>query len=254
MLITFGAGSMFATPKIDVNGAAVTVPSPVQFGIMQNITPDETFEYKELYGANQFPVAIGRGKGKMSLKAQIANISAELFNTIYYGVGTSSAAQRIYDDEIGFSIPTGTPFTVQPTSPTSIVVADLGVQSAVNGIPYTRVSSGPTGGQYSYATGVWTFASQDAARTPLINYLYSIASPGDAKLVTVRNSPMGTCPVFAIDLQETFQGMWITVRFPNVVATKLSGGYKNDDFTLYDLEMQASQDASGNIAYKYFSE
>jgi hypothetical protein len=39
-----------------------------------------------------------------------------------------------------------------------------------------------------------------------------------------------------------------------VTGTKLTGAFKNDDFTIYDLEMQCSQDASGNIAYKYLSQ
>jgi hypothetical protein len=258
-LFNFGAGVMFATPKIDVNGSTVSNPSPVQFGVLQNITPDETFEFKELYGANQFPVAIGRGKGKLMLKAQLANISAELFNTVLYGLTATSSYEKIYADQTGQAIPTGsTSSDVTPTSPTSIVVADLGVQSAINGVPYTRIGTGgtgPTGGQYQYNNaGVWTFAAfADGGKTPLISYVYSLTA-GDAKLITVTNKQMGTAPVFSVDLNTQFQGGSLYVRFPNVTGTKLSAGYKNDDFSIYDLEMQCSQDASGNIAYKYFSQ
>ena len=59
-MITFGAGVLFGTPLYDATGTAIANPSPIQFGILQDVTVDESWETKELYGDAQFPVAVGR--------------------------------------------------------------------------------------------------------------------------------------------------------------------------------------------------
>ena len=82
---TFGAGAMFAIPLSDASGNAIANPSPVQFGILQTVTVDDSNEIKELYGANAYPVDIGRGKGKVSIKAKFAAINAQLYNETYFG-------------------------------------------------------------------------------------------------------------------------------------------------------------------------
>lgn len=247
-MITFGAGVLFGTPLYDATGTAIAVPSPVQFGILQNITVDESWETKELYGANQFPVAVGRGKGKVQLKAQAANFNAELVNTFLYGVSLTSSYQTIYNDLTGLVVPTS-PYTITPTAPSSgSVVADLGVTSAVNGVPYTRVASSPTGGQYSYSSGAWTFASQDYGKTAFINFVYSATVAG-AKKINVTNAPMGLMPIFQVDLSTQYQGKTVYIRYPNCVASSFTRSYKNDDFAIPEFTIDAFADGSGNISY-----
>ena len=103
----FGAGVLFATPTFDASGTAIAVPSPVQFGIVQDVTIDDTADIKELYGANQYPVDIGRGKAKLMIKCKQAQFSAELFNTIYYGQTLTAAYHAILADSVGTAVPTG---------------------------------------------------------------------------------------------------------------------------------------------------
>ena len=64
----FGAGVLFGTPTTDAYGNALSNPTPIQFGVAQEASVDISFDTKQLYGQNQFPVAIGRGKGKASGK------------------------------------------------------------------------------------------------------------------------------------------------------------------------------------------
>ncbi len=63
---------------------------------------------------------------------------------------------------------------------------------------------------------------------------------------------MGSAPamqaVFMAKRQTT--GETYYRRFPNVVGTKLSMDYKNDDFTINDFEMSAFADSMGNIQYQ----
>ncbi|MEI6297406.1 MAG: hypothetical protein WCO84_07265, partial [bacterium] len=60
----------------------------VNFGTLQNITSDINFEIKELYGRNQFPDDVARGKGKIALKASVGEIRAAAFNAVLYGTLT----------------------------------------------------------------------------------------------------------------------------------------------------------------------
>lgn len=253
MLITFGAGVMFGTQTQDGSGAAVTNPSPIQFGILQEVTPDESFELKMLYGANKFPVAVAQGKGTMGLKAKLANINAELVNTFLYGLTLTDSYRAIYEDLTGTSVPTA-PGTITPTIH-GTAVQDLGVVSTINGVPYTRVASSPTGGQYSFSAGAWTFdAVHDFGKTVFINYVYGDASVTTGKVLTVVNQPMGVQPVFSVDLMTQYLGKTVYVRYGNVIATKLSRTFKNDDFSIPDFEMSAFQDANGVVYTAYFYE
>ena len=66
-MIQFGAGSLFAIPTHDANGAAITTPTPIQFGTLQEVGLDASFDSKKLYGNKQFPIAVARGTFKFVL-------------------------------------------------------------------------------------------------------------------------------------------------------------------------------------------
>lgn len=252
-MINFGAGVLFGTPLQDGTGAAISNPSPIQFGVLQEVSVDESWETKMLHGANQFPIAIGRGKGKVSMKAKAANFNAALVNTFLYGTSLVSAYENIYNDITGLLVPTST-FAIAPTAPSSgSIVADLGVVSAVNGAPLTRVASSPTSGQYSYSAGTWTFSNLDYGLRMYISFAYSATVAG-AKKIIVPNNLMGVMPVFTVDLATTYQGKTGYVRYPNVVASSFTRTYKNDDFTIPEFQMDAFADYSGNISYLYLYE
>lgn len=274
---TFGAGALFAIPLNDAFGNAITNPSPVQFGILQNVTIDDTAEIKELYGAQRWPVDVGLGKGKVMIKAKFASINALLFNSVYYGQTLVAGYEALYNDLTGTTVPTGIGATsvnvVASTAVggTSVFVRDLGVQGAdpyggVGGVPYKRVASSPTAGQYTLTTGgagatgaTYGFSNQDAGKTVFINYEYSNSTnpatdPATSYTQTVVNLPMGSAPVFTAEFmakRQTTGETWF-VRFPNCIANKLSRDFKNDDFTIPDFEASAFADSLGNIQYQGF--
>ena len=255
-MYTFGAGVLIGTPQTLADGTAIATPTPVQFCVLQDVTIDQQWESKTLYGANSFPVAVGRGKGKIDIKASSANFNAELFNAFIYGQTTTAGYGAIYQDLTGTPIPTS-PFQITPTPPNSgVFAADLGAQDA-NAVPFTKVApaSTPTGGQYNVSGGVYTFSTQDnaAAVRAYINYRYTNASsPASAKTLNVLNQPMGYAPFFQADFSGFYRGKAYTVRYPQVMASKLSLAWKNDDFTIPNFEMEAFADSSGYIAYMYF--
>jgi hypothetical protein len=252
----FGAGVLFATPTFDSNGNAIAVPSPVQFGIVQDVTIDDSADIKELYGAYQYPVDIGRGKAKLMIKCKQAEFNATLFNSIYYGQTLTSGYNAVLADTVGTAIPTGagaTSIHITPTAPTggtSTYAADLGVQDG-NGVPYTRVSSGPTSGQYSLSGSTYTFSDLDVGKIVFISYEYSNATnPSTGKLLTINNIPMGQVPVFSAQFFNTRRSQTIWRKFPACVATKLTMDFKNDDFVIPDFEIAAFADAN-NVVQQY---
>lgn len=248
----FGSGILIGTAQTDATGTALATPTPTQFGIMQNASVDMSFDLKELFGQYQFPVAIGRGKGKITGKAQFAQVNGLTLNSLFFGQTLTTGTLAEVIDTTGASIPT-TPFTITPTVPGSGTWAtDLGVLDST-GIPLTRVVSGPTTGQYSVAAGIYTFAAADTGKVVRINYQYT-ASSTVAKKLTVSNLLMGQAPTFRADLMIPYGGKQFVLTLPNCVSSKLAIATKIDDFTIPELDWSSFADASNNVAYLAMAE
>jgi hypothetical protein len=252
MQYAFGSGVLFGTPLFDASGVAITNPTPVKFGTLQEVTVDLAFSTKKLYGSLQFPVAIGRGTGSINLKAKFANLSGLMLNAIFFGQTLANGIDTLFQDTTGSVIPS-TPFTITPPPPSSGTwVADLGVTDS-QGIPYTRVASAPVTGQYSVAAGLYTFAAADATKTVFISFRYTATSTV-AKKQTMRNMTLGYQPSFEAALVVPYNNKNFTMRLPNCVSNKLSLATKLEDFTVPDFEAEAFDDGSGNVGYWSTSE
>jgi len=244
----FGAGSFFVTQLLDASGNTVANPTPYTLMVLQEGSVDFSSDSKELYGQNQFPVAVGRGKGKIMVKVKPARIFAGVWNTLYFGQTLASGLIGNWTETTGALIPT-TPFQITITPPSSgTFAADLGVLDQ-NGSPMKRVASGPTTGQYSVnvGTGVYTFASADVGLRVYINYQYTATVTG-AQKQTVQNLPMGYAPVFKADLTVTYLGKLVTFSFPNAIASKMSLGFKNEDFTIPEFDFSCFDNGAGQVA------
>lgn len=243
----FGVGDLFAIPTHLVDGTAIAVPTPIQFGTMQEVGLDMSFDTKQLYGAKQFPVALGRGKGKITGKAKIASIDGKVLSDLIFGQAASAGIKGVISN-FSAVIPS-TPYTVTVTPPSSgTFVADLGVIDAATGVALTRVASAPATGQYSLAGAVYTFAAADTGDTVLISYEYSATST-TAKYGTISNQLMGYAPFFSIALSNTYAGKSTMLKFNRCHASKFSFPFKNEDFAVPDFEFEAFADDAGNIGY-----
>lgn len=252
----FGAGVLAAVPILDAFGNAIANPTPSQFGILQDVAVDFEFENKPLYGASQFPVAVGRGKGKVTGKAKEALIYASLFNNAFFGqpAAQTSGFFAVFTATTAVLIPT-TPFIITVTPPSAGTWdTDLGVTDN-NGRIFTRVASAPATGQYSVAAGAYTFASADnvSALSVFINYRYTATVTG-AQKVSVGNLLMGYAPQLQIDLSVSYSGKSMTIRMPNALPQKFSWAFKNDDWTIPEFNWDCFADNSNNIAYYSMSE
>ena len=253
MQFGFGTGVLWGTPLSDATGATIANPTPVQLGVLQDVSLDISWDIKELFGQSQFPVAVGRGKGKLTGKAKNAQISGVALDSLVFGQGyTAGSVTADYYDVQGSTIPT-TPFTVTVVPPNSgTFAADLGVRDS-NGQPMKRVASAPTTGQYSLAGAVYTFAAADTGKQVFISYQYNAPLAGAAK-GTVKNVLLGQAPVFKADFFMNYGGDTLILTLPNCVVSKFAIATKQDDFLVPELDFSGFADSAGNVMYWSTSE
>lgn len=249
-MILFGAGKLIAIPTFDALGNPVTNAAPVVVGILQDVSVDISFEGKQLYGERQFPVAIGRGKGKISWKAKSGDFSGGLLGSLVLGA-TPTKVRRAAVIDVAAVIP-ATPFavTVEPPADGDFA-ADLGVSSGLTGLPLRRVGASPETGEYSVnvGTGVYTFAAADTLKPVLYSYEYTIGDDAASSLHMLTNNLMGYTPAFAALFYNQYQGKTNVMKLNNNVVGKLSLPFKSDDFMLSDIDADASADAANQIGY-----
>ncbi len=196
----FGSGALFGIPTADVNGNAIAAPTPIQFGGLQDVSLDISFDIKELYGMQQYAIDMARGKAKITGKAKKAIINAALFNNLFFGMTATAGILSDYDDITGVAIPVTT-FMITPAIPaSSTFTTDLGVAD-INGKPYTRIASAPATGQYSlvaaaqggtcsFATNVMTCTIAPTSGTFQVGQV--VTSAGVATGTTITSLGTGT--------------------------------------------------------------
>lgn len=240
MQVSFGSGSAYAIPS----GAN---PTPVQFGVLQDIAFDFNFSLKELRGQFQFPVALARGAGKATWKAKAARLNAAAINSLFFNGTASTGLELTAINELG-TIAVGT-FTVANSA---YFQSDLGVVNSVTGVQYTRVASAPAAGQYTVTAGVYTFNVSENATVMLASYSYTAAAGGTK--IQIINQLMGNQTTFQMVFNEKFNSQTVQFRFPAAVANKWTFGTKLEDFTIPEWDGELAADAAGNIGYMTFVE
>jgi hypothetical protein len=163
-MYSFGSGVLLGT-RTDIANA-----TPVNFGLVQEVTIDEQASVKELYGQYQYPLAVARGTVKTTGKAKVARISGLAFASLYYGL-TPVAGQVATSFAEAGTVAASTPYIVTVVNE-STFVNDAGVLYATSGLPLIKVASSPAVGQYSVSAGVYTFNSADAGKAVLVTYTY----------------------------------------------------------------------------------
>lgn len=74
-MYAFGSGVLAYTPDTGTPGT---------FATLQGMTLDIQANLKDLFGEYQYPVAVGRGYSKISIKADAAKINGPMLNDIYF--------------------------------------------------------------------------------------------------------------------------------------------------------------------------
>jgi hypothetical protein len=233
----FGPGSVYVTRNDIAN------QTPINIGFAQEFSYDEAGESKQLYGQNQYPLAVARSTIKATGKMKSAEVSGIALNAAFHGQSFSAGQLLMAQSEAG-SVPASTAYTVTVAN-SAHFDTDLGVVYAATGLPFTKVASGPTVGQYSVSAGVYTFAAADASAAVLLTYAYTTTSSGQT--LTVANQPIGTSPTFQIDYATSLYGKSYYVRFYACIAEKLSRAHKLSDFMMPEVDFSFFANAAGNV-------
>jgi hypothetical protein len=241
---TFGAGRFFG-----INN--VTNPTPARTYVQQDMSIDFKQATKELFGEKKFAVSVAAGEmsisGKVTMGApNVRTLGDYLFNA------SGSAGQILEADKEAGTIPA-------PSGPYTVTVAnsgtwttDLGVMKA-DGTVMTRVASGPSAGQYSVASGVYTFAAADTGANVLISYLYTNSSQGEK--LTLANTLQGPAGAFTAVMCFLYGSAAMDVlTLNNAIAQDFSLATKQGDFDKPNFGFMASADSSDNLgtfAFQY---
>lgn len=232
----FGVGSLWAA-RTDIAN-----PTPAQFGTLQDISVDFDFTSKPLMGQYQIAVAVARGGMKVDLKAKSATINSGIFNQSFFGQ-TQTVGGRTTSLNESWAIPT-TPYQVTVTN-SATFTTDLGVVYNATGVRLTRVASSPATGQYSVSAGVYTFAAADTTLTVLISYAYTTST--GSQLITITNQLMGSAPTFQVNLTNTYASKLLALQLNACISTKLSLPFKNEDWTISEIDISAFTDATNTL-------
>lgn len=245
-MYVFGSGTLFGR-RTDVAN-----PTPVKFGVLQDVSVEFSATKKELFGENKFPVAVASGTSKIECKAKFGKISGRAFADLFFGETLSTGRKALANGEAS-AVPAATPFTVTVANAAAFV-ADLGVAVAATGIPLVRVASAPAMGQYSVdeETGVYTFAEADAGTAVAVSYRYSVADSGQQ--FTITNQPLGVQPVFEAILEEKYNAGRMVLVLNACSSSKLSLPSKQEDFMIPEMDFSAMADAAGIVGSMSFNE
>ena len=243
-MYSFGSGVLIGTRTDIVNA------TPINFGLVQEVTIDESASVKELYGQYQHPLAVARGTIKTTGKAKVARISGLAFANLFYGA-TPVAGQLATAFAEAASVSSAAPYDVTPANSASFV-DDAGVISATTGLPLVKVAGSPAAGQYSLANGVYTLAAADAGKALLLSYTYTIAAGGQR--FPVLNQLTGTTPTFQAQFFTTFQGQAVSLKLNACTSSKLSLQTKLEDFVVPELDFSCFADATGTVMTWSFAE
>lgn len=241
MQLLFGIGALWGN-RSDVPGIG-----PDQFAVLQDNTVDFSFELKELYSQLGYPIDIARAKGKITGKAKVARVFANLYADIFFGETVVVNSEDNVSEDENHTLATT---TVTVTNASSYV-ADLGVfYNAAGRLRFQFVTGAPSAvGTYTTGVnGVYTFFTGDIGASVAISYVYTDAH---GNTITINNHFMGYTPTFigTFYQQRNTQGGTgqLTLRLNECVSSHLTIPSKIDDYAIQDFDFMAFSNFSNIV-------
>jgi len=237
MQYSFGSGVLYGRSLTN------TPATPVRFGGLQDVSVDFQFNTKELFGQYQFPIALGRGTGKIMGKASFAQLNAQAFNDLFFGFSNPATG------EVKTAVAEAKTVTANVANATNGAnfVSDMGVVRVSDGVPYTRVANTPVGLQYTCNETNGSYGFNTSQNTVEVALSYTYADSANGKKIVISNQLLGNSPQFTAVLTETFNGKQMTLVLNACMSSKLTLATKLEDFTIPQFEFQAFADASNSI-------
>ncbi len=237
----FGFGSGVLTGiRTDLAGT-----TPMRFGALQDVTVEFTGDIKDLFATQQYPIDSARGKTKITGKAKVAEIKAQMYNDLFFGQTLATGSLKFAWNE-STTLGTGAAsYTVTNSGSTPLV--DQGVFYVTNGNQLLAQTSTPsTAGAYRFtaSTGVYDFSTFDASTGVYVNYTYHSSSGFN---IGGQNPLMGNTPQFQATLMQQFENNQIVLVLYKCISTRLTFPTRIDDYMISDLDFSAFANAAGNV-------
>jgi len=248
-IYSFGSGTLWGVRTDTANA------TPIKFGTLHDVNLEFSATAKQLFGQYQFPVAVARGTSKITGKAKFAQVQGRAFADLFFGSALQSGQITTANNEAA-AVPATGPYAATVANAAAFL-QDFGVIAAATGLPFVKVASSPSQGEYCVSSaGVYSFNLADAGAGLLISYTYSVS--GSGQKMVVSNQLLGTQPVFQVALETNYSapgGVKKAVLTLNAcVSSKLAFATKQDDFSVPELDFDAFADAAGNIFTWSFNE
>jgi hypothetical protein len=245
MRIQFGIGGLF---MVGVGGNLPTDPTPQSFATLQDVNVDFGATIKDLRGQNQYPDDTAISDRKITWKAGFGRMDIDAYNNIIAAessIGTGGQPMEVNEDH---TIPASGPYTITVTNSADTPLTDFGVLYKSTGQKFTKVPSGVAAGEYTYSSGVYTFAAADAGTEVLISYAYTVMT---GRTLTVNNHVQGYGP--ALEMRVPLPYQELTAGVPNMLRLflckvgKMGFPLKRADYLITDIEGEAYANAAGQV-------
>lgn len=252
--INFGVGYTFAR-RTD----AGATPTPVYFGVAQDLMIDHERKLVELRGQFAYPVDVAGGEASVKGSIKFARLSASVANDLILGGTLTQAAGRQVSVVVN-GLPETAVFSATVTVAHAATFAeDLGVFYHATGKQLLHVASAPALGQYSVVetTGVYSFNASEVAGT-VFDFFYEYSVTTNPQIV-LQNPLMGASPAYELHIQQYYVnngGVLTSIHYKlNAVrSSKLTTPFKNGAYTIGDLAFTAFADQSGQVLTYTFGE
>ena len=234
----FGVGQLCIVPS-------GTNPTPIQIGVLQDVSLDISRDTKELVGQNAFPYDVALGKGKISGKAKSGQIQSSIINAMLGGSTIATGQTLAANNENAGNAVVGATYTATNHSTWT---EDMGVYDYTTGLWLTRSASAPANAsQYEVAAGVYTFYS---GFTDVCGFYYQYTQAAGFTIAQL-NPLMGAAVTFQLNVFNTYRGLQKGYTLFATVFPKLSFDNKQDDFEYTDIEFMGFQDSLGRVVDIY---
>lgn len=244
--LQFGSGVVLSAPQT-TSGNPAAQPTPLGFGVLQNVKITLGADIKSLFGQSQWAVDSAVGKRSIKGSFEFAQISNDLMSQLFFADAITAGVKvtATYPGEAQ-TIPATSTYTITTTN-AATYFADYGVTYAATGKPFVNIGSASltAAGQYKVdtATGIYTFDVADAGVAVLINYQWTAAAQGST--LTVGTHPMGFGPVVGLNLVLPYEGGGIGFYIPNARLGKIDLATKLDDYAMYTTDFEGFAGAAG---------
>jgi hypothetical protein len=235
-----------------VKNLSLAVPAPVNIGYAQELTLDLSATPKELFGQNQFPLAIARGTIKATGKIKAAVLSGLAWNACFFGQSFTPG---------GFAWTVGEQHTLSSTSQQvnnhTNFESDLGVTYQASGLPLQAITPGSeTTGFYSVSagTGTYTVGASDSGASLIFTYTQNVATGQSLK---ISNQLLGQTPAFQLDYYTNYNqptAKPFAVRLFQCVSNKITLATKLEDFVMPEFDFGFFVNPAGNPIQYVFPE